>query len=98
MKANPTVVAQAMYELFTTDLREQTAKISAPTLHFVAGAGPKDTEGKQTLVTRTESQLARIPRHEVVLAPDARHFVMLDAPDFFFAKIDAFLAANVKSR
>ena len=59
---------------------------------------PKDPEGKQKLVARTEAQLARIPRHEVVLAPAARHFVMLDSPELFFGKIDSFLAANARTR
>jgi pimeloyl-ACP methyl ester carboxylesterase len=90
--------SQAMYELFTTDLRPSTAKITAPTLHFVAGAYPKDPEGKLKLVARTEAQLARIPRHEVVLAPAARHFVMLDSPELFFGKIDSFLATNGGTR
>ena len=35
-------------------------------------------------------QIAAIPRHELVMAKDAKHFVMLDAPDFSYATLERF--------
>lgn len=83
VRSSPPVVAEAMFELLTTDLRPETSRITAPVLHFVAG--PAD--GKDAFVARVEAQLARIPSHEIVFVP-VGHFVMLDAPSVFFANLD----------
>ena len=40
-----------------------------------------------------EHQVAKVPNHRVVMADDARHFIMFDAPDFLWRTIDAFLAS-----
>ena len=39
-----------------------------------------------------EAQLASAPRHRIVLAVGARHFVMMDDAPFLLAQLDAFLA------
>lgn len=89
VRSSPSVVGEAMFELLTTDLRPETARIVAPVLHFAAG--PAAT--KDVVVSRTEAQLAGIARKQVVFVP-AGHFVMLDAPDTFFGTLDRFLGAR----
>lgn len=81
VKSDAATVGRAMKEMMTTDLREAVAKIGVPVLLIGAGDA-KDAYAKQ---------VASIPRHEVVMAKDAKHFVMLDAPDFFYATLDRFL-------
>jgi pimeloyl-ACP methyl ester carboxylesterase len=44
------------------------------------------------IIARYEAQLAAAPKHRVVLATGARHFVMMDDAPFFLAQVDAFLA------
>lgn len=91
-KSDPRAVAEAVYELMTTDLRDEVAKMKAPALIFAAAAFAKDESARKEVASRYEAQVAKIPDHRVVVAPDALHFVMLDAPSFFFAETDAFLA------
>lgn len=93
VRSVPEVVGARMYELLTTDLRDEVARVAAPTLFIGSGAGANDEE-RRAIAARAEKQLSKIPRHRVVIAPDARHFVMLDAPSFVFSEMDAFLRAN----
>jgi N-formylmaleamate deformylase len=81
VKSDPATVGRAMKEKMTTDLRDAVSKIDVPVLLIGAGDA-KDAY---------EKQVASIPRHETVMAKDAKHFVMLDAPDFFLATLDRFL-------
>ena len=83
-------VAAAMYELMTTDLRPQLAKIKAPLL--LIGAGGLLPESVQpALKAAYEAQVANVPNKTVVMHPKSRHFVMYDEPAFLFATIDEFL-------
>lgn len=92
-------VARSMAEMFGMDLREDIAKIAAPTLLIGTWSGLRDqaqTYGAQ--VTRAQvidtfaRQFATLPQLHFALAETARHFVMLDDPEWFFAQLDAFLA------
>jgi len=90
MKSDRKAVAQAMYELMTIDLRPKVEAIRAPVL-MVAASEPAARDPKQ----REESyraQVTTIAKHKVVFAPKARHFVQLDAPEFFREQVEAFLA------
>jgi len=92
VKSDPSSVGQAMYELMTTDARPSAAAIHTPVLMMVAG---QHFEGEPEQDTSAwEEQLAPIPSHRIVVVPKARHFVMLDAPDFVYGEIERFLATN----
>jgi pimeloyl-ACP methyl ester carboxylesterase len=84
-------VANAFSELLSTDLRPQLAKISMPVLVIAAGdaAFPHDK-----LEQLWRVQVDAIPHVELHVVDGAKHFVMLDQPDAFYALVDAFLAAN----
>lgn len=81
VRSDPGTVARAMRELMTTDLRPDVAKIKARVLLIGSGRAEE----------AYAKQIAAIPRHELVMAKDARHFVMLDAPDLFYATLERFL-------
>jgi pimeloyl-ACP methyl ester carboxylesterase len=87
-------VARAMGELFGTDLRPGLGRIKAPVL--LLGAWSKDMEAyglkREQVVKRYEGQVAAVPHHKVVVAENAKHFIMFDAPDWMFGQIDTFLA------
>jgi pimeloyl-ACP methyl ester carboxylesterase len=85
VKSDRKTFAAAMYELFTTDIRTDLPKITAPVLVLVAD-GP--------LADELLKQSTAIPRHEGKLLPHTHHFVMYDDPKATFAAIDAFLAAH----
>ena len=92
-KANPEVVGARMYEMLTTDLRDDIARVTAPTL-FIGSGAFASAEQQGEILARAEKQLAKLPSHRVVLAPHARHFVMLDAPSLVLSEMDAFLRAS----
>jgi N-formylmaleamate deformylase len=81
VKSDPATVGRAMREMMSTDLRAEVAKIKVPVL--LVGAG--------TAEEAYAKQIAAIPRHQLVMAKDAKHFVMLDAPELFYATIERFL-------
>jgi len=77
--------ADAYYELVSTDVRPDLAKIKAPLLAILA-----DSEDQQEIA----AQLAPVPHHEVVTLPHTKHMVMLDDPPAFYRALDSFLAAQ----
>lgn len=83
-------MGRAVAEMMTTDLRAEVANIRTPVLLIAAGDGL--TADRQNAVLEAyESQVSRVPRHRVLLAKNARHFVMLDDPAFLFSAMDGFL-------
>ncbi|WP_235524009.1 alpha/beta fold hydrolase [Sphingomonas sp. Leaf33] len=85
-RADPRVVAQAMYEDLTTDLRPDIAKITARpfTVLYATGAGPQAK-------AIWERDYAGSPATLVPVA-DSLHFIMLDQPKIFAKALDEFLA------
>ncbi|HEV8661171.1 MAG TPA: alpha/beta hydrolase [Thermoanaerobaculia bacterium] len=92
-KSDPRAVGEATAELMSTDLRPAMSKIRVPVL--LIGAGGWARSGmKDRLAAAYEAQVASVPKHRFVLAEKARHFIMLDDPQFLFATIDAFLESR----
>jgi pimeloyl-ACP methyl ester carboxylesterase len=87
-------VVRAMAEMCSTDVRPRLSRIKTPVL--LIGAWSKDTEAlglKRDKAAKTYSdQVSGIPQHKVVMAENAKHFIMFDAPEWLFAQIDEFLA------
>lgn len=78
-------IGDAIYELVTTDLRDQLGKIKAPLLLVLADGG---------LQTLYKGMVKPIADKEIVVLPKTRHFVWLDDPDGFDAVLDAFIKAH----
>jgi len=97
-RSDPASVGEAIAEMLATDLRGDVGKIAAPLLVFVpAGASTSDS-ALDALKARYEAQFHDVPEHKLVIVPSSRHFVMLDAPDFFFNQLDDFLLRIVRRR
>src|SRR5262249_1244677 len=79
---DPASTGQALYELFTTDLRPDLPKIRAPMLIVAATdlAVPR-----AMLEAGWHSQIDAVPVKQLVFVEGAKHFVMLDQPDRFYA-------------
>ena len=91
MKADPRVVAQALYENLTTDMRGELKAIRAPvTLVY---AWNDEYPRKDPAASFFRSQYAALARVEYVGVGDSGHFIMLDQPDAFRAALTAFLAS-----
>src|SRR5688572_4513939 len=90
LASDPAVSGQAMYDLITTDLRPELARIKVPvTVLWVvppnAPVNAAQMEGfyKQSYANAPQAVLKRIP--------DSYHFIMFDAPAAFQTELRAFL-------
>jgi pimeloyl-ACP methyl ester carboxylesterase len=90
-KSNPKAVGQATYEILTTDLRPMVQAIRTPVLLIGATASIQNPAVKKAAEDNYRSQVATVPRHKVVFAPKARHFIQLDEPDFLIQEVESFL-------
>ncbi|SMB91826.1 alpha/beta hydrolase fold [Hymenobacter roseosalivarius DSM 11622] len=88
-------VAQAMYDLYTTDLRADLGRIQQPTLVLGAWAAYK-AYGSTKESTRAifAQQYTKLPQHRIEMSEAGKHFLMWDDTAWFFAQTDAFLKQN----
>ncbi|HEX4453894.1 MAG TPA: alpha/beta hydrolase [Kofleriaceae bacterium] len=85
-RSDRAAIGDAIYELYTTDVRPELPNIHAPVLAVLA-------DGSEQVQFR--AQAGAVPNHRVVVVPNAGHFVMLDDPDQFETAVDGFLAAEL---
>ncbi|MGA3211567.1 MAG: alpha/beta hydrolase [Terriglobales bacterium] len=91
-------VADAMYALLNEDPRPELGKITAPALvlgtwsglHEQLSAYGKDAPREQFIQT-FQAQYQNLCQLHFAMADSARHFIMFDDPQWFFAQVDAFL-------
>jgi len=74
-------------DLLKIDLRESLAKVTAKTL--VIGAPFPDAA---TVTANFEKQYANLKNKTIVIADNSRHFIMFDQPEWFYGKVNTFLA------
>src|SRR5262245_43682009 len=86
-RSTPAVLADALYQLFTTDLRPDAAKIRAPSLVLVSKKGVPEDKWP-AYEAAWHAQIDPLPDHEMIVFPAARHFIMLDAPEEMYRALD----------
>jgi len=91
-KSDPKATGQAVFEMMTTDLREEVAKIRTSVLLLGSTALAADEEFRTRLEALYRAQVAKIPHHQVVFTATARHFIQLDDPELFHRELEGFLA------
>lgn len=88
--SDKSVVARAMYEVMTTDLRPRLSEIKTP----VTILYPWDTLSgfPQGAVEKLyEENFAAMPNKKLVRVDGSFHFIMFDQPEIFAEKVDTFL-------
>jgi pimeloyl-ACP methyl ester carboxylesterase len=95
-KSTQSVCAETFFDMMTRDLRSQIPNIKSPVL-TVLTTGNLPAEIEPEVEKMYQEQLAPIPHHELLVVKDAKHYVMYDQPDAFFAALDRFLAANASA-
>ncbi|WP_457654382.1 alpha/beta fold hydrolase [Rhodocaloribacter sp.] len=90
-RSDPKAVGQALYELLTTDLREDLSRITVPVLVIGTWVGYQPYATREQVAAMFEAQYARLSNARIVLADDARHFVMYDDLEGMLEETDAFL-------
>lgn len=90
--SDPATTGQAMYDMYTTDLRPEVARIQQPVLVLGTWAGYAAYGATKAGVQQVfEQQYAPIAHHTLLMSEAGKHFVMYDDPQLFFAQTDAFL-------
>jgi pimeloyl-ACP methyl ester carboxylesterase len=91
LASDPSASGQAMYDLITSDLRPDVAKIKMPfTILYVLPAGAPLTEAQMDQYYAMSYSGA--PQAVLKRIPDSYHFIMLDAPEAFRRELKSFLA------
>ena len=87
-----------MADLMRIDVREDLSRITAPTLVLGTWAGLHEQLKKYGIalaradvVQTFQEQFAKLPKLHFAIAETARHFIMFDDPQWFFAELDSFL-------
>jgi len=99
LATDPKTAAEAMYELFSRDLRAELLHISSPTLVLGTWIGLHEqikhynqNVRREDFLDTFQQQYANLPHLHFVMSDTARHFIMFDDPRWFFQQLDAFLA------
>jgi N-formylmaleamate deformylase len=92
-------VTNAMIELVSEDLRPELAQITSPVLVLGTWIGWRDEmQQRHITVTRAvfvdafKDQYASLSHLHFVMSDTARHFIMFDDPNWFYAQLDHFLS------
>jgi len=84
--------AQALYELMTTDYRDELAEVKTPILVLGAWHSGKNYGMTAESVKATfENQYQLAENVQIEMAPTAHHFIMWDNPEWFMEKLILFL-------
>ncbi|MEM9987579.1 MAG: alpha/beta hydrolase [Bacteroidota bacterium] len=76
-------------EFYNTDLRGELAEIEVPALMMVARG-----QGEAATMTIWKEQYQGLANSSFVYHPEALHFLMLDAPDWFLFHVRSFLSQH----
>lgn len=87
------VVAQAMYDLITTDLRPEVARIGVP-LTVLWVTPPNAPVTQEQMTTFYAASYAGAQQGVVRQIPDSYHFIMFDQPEAFQRELRTFLQTS----
>ncbi len=96
--SDPATIAGAMYEMFTTDLRQDIARIKSPVLVIGTWVGLQPYATRDSVGRVFRDQYAKLSGARIVISDKAKHFVMYDDAPGFFRETDRFLAENPAAR
>lgn len=92
MTTDPKAVGEALYDMSTTDLRDDVARIKTPALVIGSWVGMKAMTTRDQVEKTFHEQYAKMKQVQFVLNDKAKHFIMLDDREGFFAAVDQFLS------
>ncbi|WP_338871837.1 alpha/beta hydrolase [Myxococcus stipitatus] len=87
-------VAQAVYEMSITDLRPELPRITAPTFVLGSWVAFQGRVPRETVEALYRDQYQGLSTARVVMHDTARHFIMWEDPEGFYASLDGFLKAH----
>jgi pimeloyl-ACP methyl ester carboxylesterase len=85
-------VALAMFEIMTTDLRDELINVKVPILVLGSWYGYKDYGvTKENVYTNLQNQFIKADDCTIEVAEKAKHFIMWDEPGWFINEVKLFL-------
>ncbi|HEY5792839.1 MAG TPA: alpha/beta hydrolase [Chthoniobacterales bacterium] len=90
-KSDQRTVTEALAELFLADIRPELVKIKCPALVILAVADRVAFRPPEEIEANFRGQYAGLSEVKLLLFEKARHFLMYDEPEKFFAALDAAL-------
>lgn len=91
-RSDKKTVSRAMYELYTTDLRDDVAQIIAPTLVLGAWiAYEQYGSTKEMTLSNYTRQYEQLKGVKIELSDRGKHFIMLDDFEFFIQQVGSFI-------
>lgn len=94
VNSDPKTIAQAMYEMYTIDLRPSLARIKSPTLVVGTWIAYQQYATRAAVEKTFRDQFANLPGYRFVMSESGKHFVMYDDPKLLFSEMDVFLIAS----
>jgi len=86
------MVGQAMIELYSADLRPALPHIKSPTLVFGSWVGYAPYSSHAIATQIYSDQYSGLQGFHLAISDTARHFIMLDDPQWLFTQMENFLA------
>jgi pimeloyl-ACP methyl ester carboxylesterase len=83
-----------MYEMYTTDLRPDLARIKARVLVIGTWVGLQQYATREQVEKTFHTQYTTLLGYQFVMSDKSKHFVMFDDPAFLFGEMDNFLATQ----
>ncbi|MGY3089325.1 N-formylmaleamate deformylase [Hymenobacter sp. UYAg731] len=97
--SDPATTAQAMYDMYTIDLRNDISRIQQPVLVLGAWAAyAKYGSTKESTRAIFAQQYAKLPQARIEMSEAGRHFLMYDDTAWLFGQADAFLKQPAVAR
>jgi pimeloyl-ACP methyl ester carboxylesterase len=94
LASDRTTVAQAMTEMYSSDLREELARIQTPTLVLATWIAYKPFVDHDGIEATFRDQFSRLPGVKISITDTARHFIMLDDPQWLWSQMESFLGST----
>jgi len=92
MESNRATMAQAVYEIMSTDLRKEMHNAKAPILVLGSWVAGKDFGiTKETVENNYKTQFEDAEFCTIKIAESAKHFIMWDEPSWFYEAVTTFL-------
>jgi pimeloyl-ACP methyl ester carboxylesterase len=92
--SDSSAVADAMVEMYVSDLRESVAAIRSPSLVMMTWVAYKQYTDRKTFEGNVAREYAKMKGADIRITDTSRHFIMYDEPQWFFAQIDGFLSVS----
>jgi N-formylmaleamate deformylase len=98
MASDPRTIGEAVVELFSNDLRPSLPRVASPTLVIATWIGMGGFLSREQVERSFRQQYAGLPQAQLVMADKAKHFVMLDDPEFLLDNVERFISSQTASR